>query len=137
MRRRVFADTSALVALYDPRDQNHLAAKVEYNELNAAGTVLIATTDVFGETVTLLQARAGHAAAVAAGVMLRSETNWRLFPVEDSAREAAWEMFCKFDDKRYSLTDCTSFVTMQRMRIQEALTFDSDFRKMGFTILPH
>ena len=37
--------------------------------------------------------------------------------------------------KKWSVTDCTSFVVMRRRRIVEALTADTDFRQAGFTPL--
>ena len=38
-------------------------------------------------------------------------------------------------DKQWSLTDCTSFVAMQREKITEALTGDHHFEQAGFVIL--
>jgi len=39
-------------------------------------------------------------------------------------------------DKRYSLTDCASFVVMKRLRIKTALAFDKHFTQAGFERLP-
>ena len=38
-------------------------------------------------------------------------------------------------DKKWSLTDCISFVTMADERIQDALTGDHDFEQAGFRAL--
>ena len=43
----------------------------------------------------------------------------------------AWER-----DKRYSLTDCLSFVVMERRELKEALAFDQHFRQAGYRTLP-
>lgn len=47
-----------------------------------------------------------------------------------------WEYFQGHDDKRYSLTDCVSFVVMQNYGIYTAFAFDRDFIQAGFIIEP-
>jgi hypothetical protein len=39
-------------------------------------------------------------------------------------------------DKRYSLTDCISFVVMERRQVERALAFDRHFEQAGFQLLP-
>jgi predicted nucleic acid-binding protein len=41
----------------------------------------------------------------------------------------------QYDDQAFSYVDATSFVTMRRLGIQEALTFDRDFVIAGFTLV--
>jgi hypothetical protein len=45
-------------------------------------------------------------------------------------------LFLDRPDKRYSLTDCSSFVIMRRLGITEAITTAHHFRQEGFTVLP-
>ena len=49
---------------------------------------------------------------------------------------AAWEMLAVRDDKRWSLTDCLSFVTMESFGNRSAFSFDTDFAQAGFDLLP-
>jgi predicted nucleic acid-binding protein len=46
-------------------------------------------------------------------------------------------MIPKYQDKRYSLTDCISFVVMQQRGIQTALAFDQHFTQAGFQREPN
>lgn len=39
-------------------------------------------------------------------------------------------------DKSYSFTDCLSFLVMERLGIQQVLTFDKHFIQAGFKVLP-
>jgi len=50
--------------------------------------------------------------------------------------EGAWGFFRKYRDHELSFTDCTSFAAMRKYGIREAFTFDEDFSKAGFEIVP-
>jgi predicted nucleic acid-binding protein len=50
--------------------------------------------------------------------------------------EAGWTRFQERQDKRYSLTNCISFVVMERRAIGEALAFDQHFEQEGYRALP-
>lgn len=41
-----------------------------------------------------------------------------------------------FIDKDFSFTDCTSFIVMELLRINEAFSFDKHFDQYGFIRLP-
>lgn len=53
---------------------------------------------------------------------------------EDLYAQAA-ELYKRYSDKEWGLTDCVSFVVMRERGIQEALTADTDFRQAGFHAL--
>jgi len=39
-------------------------------------------------------------------------------------------------DKQWSFTDCTSYVVMRQLGIEEAFAFDRHFEQMGFVRRP-
>ena len=45
-------------------------------------------------------------------------------------------MFLNRPDQAYSYTDCTSFVSMRRLRLDRAAALDQDFRREGFAVVP-
>lgn len=49
--------------------------------------------------------------------------------------DKAVTLFTERPDKRWSLTDCTSFVAMQEHGITDALTSDRHFQQAGITAL--
>jgi len=59
-----------------------------------------------------------------------------LIQVDQELFVRGWELLKKHDDKRYSLTDCISFVVMQNRALMQALTFDRHFQQAGFVPLP-
>lgn len=107
----VFLDTSALVAVFFERDQHHKEAKAILGDLRAKRRRLVATTDVFDETVTALRRWAGYERAVTAGEMLRTSALVDIVGLDDDLREAGWRLFRKHRPPGLSLTDCTSFAT--------------------------
>jgi predicted nucleic acid-binding protein len=136
MTRRILADTSALIGLFLRNDEWHRPAKKAFAQLGAAGVRLIATSDIFDETVTSVRRWAGTAPSIEAGEALRKISLLTLVPIDEPLRDAAWTLFRKRNDPHLSLTDCTSFAVMERFGIREAFTFDDHFRRAGFEVVP-
>lgn len=81
--------------------------------------------------------RLGHEQAVKAGKSLFEHEMIPLVRVTPADERKAWEMFKRYTDKRFSFTDCTSFVLMRRLGLQAAFAFDEDFRQFGgWTVYP-
>jgi predicted nucleic acid-binding protein len=59
-----------------------------------------------------------------------------LMHVDEALFFDAWRYFMQHADKSYSLTDCISFVVMERLSIRTALAFDQHFVQAGFEKLP-
>ena len=58
-----------------------------------------------------------------------------LVPFSQELLDAALELYKARYDKSWSLVDCSSFVIMGRLNIQEALTSDHHFEQAGFSAL--
>ncbi|MEX2015753.1 MAG: hypothetical protein WD873_03880 [Candidatus Hydrogenedentales bacterium] len=49
----------------------------------------------------------------------------------------AWDVFRRYDDKRWSFTDCTIRVVMERLGVTTAFAFDAHFRQFeSVTVVP-
>ena len=59
-----------------------------------------------------------------------------LVHVDAAIFQDSWRWLERHQDKRYSLTDCASFVVMKQLKIKAALTFDKHFAQAGFQMLP-
>jgi predicted nucleic acid-binding protein len=59
-----------------------------------------------------------------------------LVSIDDELFQAGWRLFQRYEDKRFSLTDCLSFAVMQHLGLTTALTFDRHFAQAGFTCKP-
>lgn len=59
----------------------------------------------------------------------------RSFPPPPKLLDAGMELLSRRADKRWSLTDCISFVVMERHGLTEAVTADRHFEQAGFRAL--
>ena len=136
MRKIIFVDTSAFVALYDPLDQHASRAKNIAKDLSKLKGVFVTSNFVVDETLTLILKRAGYKRAVKFGKALLEEKRLKMVNIDEKLQKEAWEVFKKYNkDKNWSFTDCTSFVVMKGLGIEEVFTFDKNFKEMGFAIL--
>jgi predicted nucleic acid-binding protein len=133
----VFVDTGYLLALELRNDENHRRALGHWRALRGRGlSRLVMTTYVFDEVVTYLNSRGLHASAVKVGKRLLTSPSVELVQVGEALFRAAFGLLEDRQDKRYSLTDCASFVLMRERGISVALTFDRHFEQEGFMMEP-
>lgn len=124
----IFVDTSAWYARYTPRDPFHQAAR-SFHLRNREE--LITTDYIVDETLTLFKSRNNYERALQVGPRLLSGNVARIVWVEQSDFEAAWDVFRRYRDKKWSFTDCVSYVVILRMGIKKSLAFDEHFSQFG------
>jgi predicted nucleic acid-binding protein len=124
-----FVDTSFFVALQFRRDRHHDQAGGLWSR--ERGT-LVTSNHVLGETWTFLRRRLGHEQACRFLTAARGSTSVVVRAVDEELEADAWRWLVRHDERPYSFVDATSFATMRRMRIREALAFDDDFSSAGF-----
>ena len=133
---KVFVDTSAWAAYYDPDDRWHAAARDAIRRSVHARVTFVTTDYVLDETLTLLLMHAGRRAALQFGEAVQQSPNVNLVHVDPALWDRAWQMFCRYDDKLWAFTDCTSFIVMQQRGLQRAFSFDRHFEQAGFLLWP-
>jgi predicted nucleic acid-binding protein len=131
-----FVDTGYLVALEAADDQHHAAALRHWRALMQTRPQLVTTSFVLDEVATFFNSRGRHAKAVEIGERVLGSPSIQLVHVDEDLFAAAWSYFRRRGDKRFSLTDCVSFIVMERLGIAAALAFDAHFVQAGFRTLP-
>jgi predicted nucleic acid-binding protein len=124
-----FADTVFWVALVVRADQFHTRARA----WSQAVTGRLVTTDaVLTETANTLGRPEWrrHAVALIDHILARADVEVVRTPPDLWAR--GWEFYRQRPDKGWGLTDCLSFVVMNDMGLNDALTADDHFRQAGF-----
>lgn len=132
----LFLDTGYVIALEASDDQHHKAAVQSWKSLITQRPRLVTTSYVFDEVVTFFNSRGRHGKAVELGHRLLDSPSIRFLQVDVELFEAGWRLFQGRPDKKFSLTDCISFVVMEREGLREALTFDDHFDQAGYRRLP-
>jgi predicted nucleic acid-binding protein len=132
--RRVLVDTSAYFALADSRDAHHREARSVLGNLLAARYRQFTTNVLVVECHALILSALGipQGLRFLQGIRASSTTVIR---VRAQDEERAQQILARYTDKDFSLADAISFVTMERLGITHAFTFDHHFAQYGFTAL--
>ena len=117
-----FADTSAIFALINPNDEFHNSAKEWFVHQRPK---LVLTDYIVDELLALAISRGNKEFALMISKKVRDLAGVKKITEEDFYK--AWEIFDRYKDKSWSLTDCTSYVFMKRSGIKKAFAFDPHF----------
>jgi len=131
---RVFIDTSGWVALFVGNDTNHANAVKIYESLKDAKAQLYTSDYVIDETITTILVRGSHRQAIAAGNAILASKVVKIIAINQQYFVSAWKLFQKYEDKKFSFTDVTSFAVAADMNIKKAFSYDSDFAQVGIEL---
>ena len=133
--RTVFADTGYWIASSNPLDQLHEKSKTVTRQL---GQCRIVTTQmVLVEFLNFMGSRGEQMRALALTVVrgIAQRPDIEIVPQSGDQFQSAVNLYSSRIDKRWSVTDCASFSTMEDMNITEALAHDRHFEQTGFIAL--
>lgn len=129
-------DSSGLIAKFLAADADHDAAEEEMRRLARKGQLFLTTNYIFDEVVTRVRRLAGFRESKRVGEAIRSSRLIRAVYVDLALEAHAWRLYLKYRDQDISFTDATSFAVMETHGLEDAFTFDRDFARVGFTVLP-
>lgn len=127
----IFLDTSAIYALADRADPNHLTGYGKFEAVLKSGETLLVHNYILLESAALLQAKLGLQSAL---LFLKDAKSFEVEWVDLDLHEEAAKELQRIGKRGVSLVDCTSFLVMRRKGVQKVLAFDPDFQDHGFTI---
>ena len=126
----IFLDTSAIYALADKTDPNHVTAYSKFQDALKSGEVFVLHNYILLESAALLQARLGLPSAV---LFLKDAKSFEVEWVDSDLQEEAEKELERIGKRGISLVDCTSFLVMRRKGVQKVLACDPDFQDQGFS----
>jgi predicted nucleic acid-binding protein len=124
---KAFVDTSAFCAITIPGDRHNDRAKSLYKRLDEHRAIVYTSNYVMDEIYTLLKTRGSHRTAVKFMDQVK-DSNIVILWITDEVEQDAQDIFRRFDDKKLSFTDCTSFALINRYGIETVFAFDDHFR---------
>lgn len=129
-----FADTFFYIALLDRTDPAHL--KVAAFATTFAGRIVTTDWVLLEVADGLARTRAGREQFARLRADLLAETaNTQIVPCDPGTFDDGIDLYTRRPDKKWSLTDCISFVVMNDMGLTDALTADHHFAQAGFSPL--
>lgn len=129
---RVFADTYYFIALINPTDHGHTCA-VNYSMSERPS--LVTTAWIMTELADGLAETSNRGLFHKILLDVERNPNNLLETANDEIFRQGISLYDQRPDKHWSLTDCISFVVMERHRLSDALTADRHFEQAGFVPL--
>jgi uncharacterized protein len=130
---KVFVDTSGWACLFVESEPHHQLA-IQYFEIAQQQQSLVTSNYVLTELVALFYSplRLPRTQIFQIIDAIKTSTHIQIVHVDVEIDNTAWDLCKNRLDKPWSLVDCTSFVVMKQLKIQEALTTDRHFEQAGF-----
>lgn len=128
----VFADAFYFVARLNRRDQHHQRALQFSRDFRArlltSDWVLMEVADALAESECRGRVRDFI-------LHLRGSTACEIVCASRELLDRALDLYHQHADKKWTLTDCVSFVIMRERDVTDALTGDKHFEQAGFVAL--
>jgi predicted nucleic acid-binding protein len=130
--RTVFADSFYFLALWNPQDQGHAKALAFTDAYHEA---LLTTDWIVVELADALSRPPNRERFLGLFRDLQQQETLTIIPASRELLDEGLNLYEDRPDKEWSLTDCISFVVMQREGLTEVLTGDKHFEQAGFVAL--
>ena len=134
--KRLFVDTAGWMAMADSRDPHHKESSLYRDHSLEQGVVLVTSNYVLDETLTLIRMRLGIRSAEKWWEQVLESPRCNVEWITPDRAQKALHFFFHWRDQSFSFTDCTSFVLMREMGIEDVITSDHHFITTGFQIHP-
>lgn len=132
---KIFVDTSFFIALINSRDADHHQAVKLQEQLSKQAVQKITSDYVLLELCDGLAKLNYRQFSMQLIDLIEQDESFKIIPASSEITQAAWVLFKSRPDKEWGLTDCTSFVIMEKLNLTSALTADHHFKQAGFEAL--
>lgn len=134
MPRRIFVDTSYVLALFNTADEFHEKAN-GLKPLTEPPNHIVTTEAVILEIGNAFARQDLRKKGSSFIHGFYNTPNMEVIPITTKLIMDGLNLFDKRGDKEWGLVDCISFVVMTRFRITDALAADDHFIQAGFKAL--
>lgn len=125
MSRRAFVETCFLLALVNRQDPADDRCKEVYKSFH--GRFVIFEWILLEFADAMCYSEYARSICLERRLTILSLSNFVVVPFDSLTYSDALDLYERYRDKQWSLTDCTSFVIMKDQELSEALTADHHF----------
>lgn len=129
-----FIDTNIFAAVRDSEDPTHKKAIKLFDYIEKNSIQLFTSSDVIGETVTLLSRKLGKEIAKDWFYDYQKSGIVEIF-IDSGIHAKARDLFFSTKSKNITFIDCSCVIAMKKNKIEYAFTFDKHFKKLGAKLL--
>jgi predicted nucleic acid-binding protein len=134
--RLIFVNTSGWLALYNPNDPNHPAARMLWDDLRNQPVRFVTTDYVLDQVFTAMKFFGSLDAAQALNTVINNTSLLRFFMTDSVIFERAWKVFVSDEHPQFTFTDCINYAVIQYLGADEVFTFDRNFSAPGLITIP-
>ena len=134
--RLIFVNTSGWLALYNPNDPNHPAARMLWDDLRSQPVRFVTTDYVLDQVFTAMKFFGSLDAAQALNTVINNTSLLRFFMTDSVIFERAWKVFVSDEHPQFTFTDCINYAVIQYLGADEVFTFDRNFSAPGLITIP-
>lgn len=137
--KRIFVDTSAWIEITLSHELHHVETASYFRHEDASGSIFFTSDYVLDEAYTRLLTSQSITSVKSLREKTSQATNdGKLVTVwtDEVLFEKAWKNFVKFTEHRLSFTDALIATIVKDLKIDEVLSLDAGFVKIGLTVKP-
>ena len=134
--KRLFIDTAGWMAMADEKDPLYQKSVKFRDQSLEQGAILVTSNYVLDEALTLIRMRLGIEPAEKWWGLVSESHRCHVEWITPERTEKAIRLFFRWKDQSFSFTDCTSFILMRELAIENVMTADRHFITAGFKIHP-
>ncbi len=127
--RFVFVDTFYFLAILNVRDPAHVRAR---EWIRTFSGTLVTSEWIWVELADAMGPTRHRGLFASIRNQFANGKSRRIVPFDDAIYQEALLLYDARPDKKWSLTDCTSFAIMRREGLADALTADHHFEQAGY-----
>ncbi len=136
MTRSIFVNTTGWLALYNPNDANHQAARHLWEDWRGEPVRLVTTDYVLDQVYTALKMFGSLHTAQAFHQVITNSDVVRVFMTDSVIFDRAWKVFLDDEQPSWTFTDCINYSVIHYLGLTETFTFDPNFSAPGLIIVP-
>ena len=135
---KIFIDTSAFIAYFIKQEIFHRAIVGRYNFYRQQNASFLTSNFVLNELLTWFayhQNKSVLRKLIDSWLKIELTGEIKVLEVDKVTAKTACQVMLKFSDHKISFTDAATYILCKDLSVDEVLTLDDDFKKIGLNVV--